>query len=157
MTSYPEVDFVLLSVDATPVELPQVPFLTRCTCPLLLCGADGQTVQKTVVMPQLQLFVVKVLKTVEVPQCSSSTPVALHVTRVACWREPVEIPQVQFWDKVFTPVVAVCCRWPDSAGNCGDAAVSVFEQVDGRPCDLTATSSGDGDFWRPRRLTVVHN
>ena len=67
----------------------------------------------------------------------------------------MEIPQVQFWDKVFTPVVAVCCRWPDSAGNYGDAAVSVFEQVDGRHCDLAATSSGEGDFWRPRRLTAV--
>ena len=37
---------------------------------------------------------------------------------LACWRIPVEIPQVQFWDKVFT---LVCCpslwrsRW---VGNC---------------------------------------
>ena len=58
---------------------------TRCTRPLLLCGADGQTVQKTVVVPQLQFF----------------------------------------------------------------------EQGDGRPCDLSATSSGAGDLWRPRRLTAV--
>ena len=76
-------------------------------------------------------------------------PVAVHVTRVACWRKLVEISQVQFWDKVFTPVVAVCCRWPDSAGNCGDAAVSVFDQVDGHPCDLAATSSGEMDFLAP--------
>ena len=41
-------------------------------------------------------------------------PVPVHVTRVACWRKFVEIHQVQFWDKVYTPVVAVWCRWPDS-------------------------------------------
>ena len=58
----------------------------------------------------------------------------------------MEIPQVQFSDKVFTLVVAVCCD---------DAAVAVFEEVDGRHCDLAATSSGEGDFWRPRRLTAV--
>ena len=46
------------------------------------CGADGQTVQKTVVMPHLQLFVVKVLKTVEAPQCSSSTWVVLFMDKV---------------------------------------------------------------------------
>ena len=49
---------------------------TRCCC-----GADGQTMQKTVVMPQLLLFVVKVLKTVEVPQYSSSTWLALFMDK----------------------------------------------------------------------------
>ena len=63
--------------------------------------------------------------------------------------------RVQFLDKVYTRVVAVWCRWPDSAEHCGDAAVAVFEQGDGRPCDLAATSSGVGNFWRPRRLTAV--
>ena len=32
---------------------------------------------------------------------------------LACWRIPVEIPQVQFWDKVFTLVVARRCGGPD--------------------------------------------
>ena len=39
--------------------------------------------------------------------------------------KPVEIPQVQFLDKLSTPVVGAWCSWPDSAENCGNAAVAV--------------------------------
>ena len=34
-------------------------------------------------------------------------------------------PQVQFLDKLSMPVVGAWCSWPDSAENCGYAAVSV--------------------------------
>ena len=55
--------------------------------------------------------------------------------------KPVEIPQVYFLDKVYMPVVMVSgtmaqklsmpvvgvwCSWPDSAENCGCAAVAVL-------------------------------
>ena len=36
------------------------------------------------------------------------------------------IPQVQFLDKLFMPVVGVWCQWPDSAENCSYAAVAVI-------------------------------
>ena len=55
-----------------PVEIPQQ-FLDKLSCPLLVRGAHGQTVQKTVVMPQLQCrswrFVSQIMeKSVEIIQ-----------------------------------------------------------------------------------------
>ena len=104
---------------------------------LSVSGAGGQTEQKTW----------------RFHRCSSWTSCSCPSSVCGAHGQTVQktcgIPQVQFLDKLFMPVVGVWCPWPDSAGNCGNAAVSVFEQVDGRPCDLAATSSGDWGFLAP--------
>ena len=115
VTSYPEVDFVLLSVVATPVESPQVQFLDQLFMPVVVSGADGQTAQKTV---------------------EDSTGAALGQGEHArCYwsdadrqtaQKTVENPQLQFLTRCTCLFFSVWCRWPDSAVNCGDAAVSVF-------------------------------
>ena len=71
------------------VEIPQVPFLSRCTCPLSLSGANGQTTQKTVEIPQMPF-----LTRCTCPLCLSGA----HGQTVL---KTVEIPQAQFSDKDF--------------------------------------------------------
>ena len=76
-------DSAVLAVQCGVLGDSQVQFLDKLSMPVVvMSGADGQTVQKTVVTPQLQLFVVKVLKTVEAPQCSSSTWVVWFMDKV---------------------------------------------------------------------------
>ena len=131
MNSYLEVDFVLLSV----VVLGAV-----FTAHASVASAHGHL--DTISTSSLYLAVTFAVTGLSFPSwCNDRSfgpdsadnllgqvvdvPVAVHVKLLACWRKPVEFPQVQFLDKVYTPVVAVWCRWPDSAENCGCAAVAV--------------------------------
>ena len=76
-------------------------FLDKVVLPVVMQDRfSGLDVQKTVGFPQSQFLTVVVAM-------------------------PVEIPQLQFLDKVCIAVVVVWCRWPDSAENCGVFTVAV--------------------------------
>ena len=88
------------------METPQVPFFGQGFL-VVVSGGVGQTMQKTVVMPQLQFFAV-----VDFPVVPQR-----HIHMVLLVWKTIENPQLQFWDKVFMPVCCVWCLWPDSVGT----------------------------------------
>ena len=101
LVEIPQVQFSVQFVPVvtpTLVEIPQVQFFGKVYMSIVVSGAVGQTVQKTVEYPQLQ-FLDKVFISVVVVSGANGQTV----------QKTVEYPQLQFLDKVFFPS---CCLVP---------------------------------------------
>ena len=92
-----------------PVEIPQVPFLDKLFMPVVVSGADGQTVQYTVEVPQLPFFAVVSCRAAQLQYVSGSsswTRSCLHFVVHAKGYGPDSATRelhVQFLDKVDMP------------------------------------------------------
>ena len=103
LVEIPQVQFSVQFVPVvtpTLVEIPQVQFLDKVYMSIVVSGAVGQTVQKTVEYPQLQFFDKVFIPVVVVSGADGQTV-----------QKTVEYPQLQFLDKAFFRLV-VWCRWP---------------------------------------------
>jgi len=94
LVEIPQVQFSVQFVPVvtpTLVEIPQVQFLDKVYMSIVVSGAVGQTVQKTVEYPQLQFFDKVFIPVVVVSGADGQTV-----------QKTVEYPQLQFQDKAQT-------------------------------------------------------